>query len=57
MTDETRKFVIEVIEALADKCTKMLHNPQRDMRSDMSHAEARGVREQCLTALHELEQL
>lgn len=55
MTDETRKFITEVIEALADKCTRYLHAPEREMQPDMSHNEARDVRERCLTALSELE--
>lgn len=57
MTNESKQFIIEVVEALADKCTRYLHNPESEMNAHMNHNEARDVREKCLAALGELETL
>jgi hypothetical protein len=57
MSPDSRKFVIEVLEALADKCTRTLLLKRSELSPGQTHEEARGVRDQCLIALHEVEQL
>lgn len=59
MTEQSKKLIIEALEALADKCTRLLLHPEQEMDplKGMSHKEARSVRDLCLTALNEVEQI